>query len=63
MKYYTKVEEMCPHCDYTNEFRYKGKMVAKCKECGKQILLCSICDCDEDYNNCANCPYKSEVTD
>lgn len=51
-----EIEEMCPYCDEINHFIYKGKMKDTCKNCGKQILLCNICD--TEYDNCKNCKYE-----
>ena len=56
-----KIFETCPHCDNYNEYDIKnkalvrGKMIAKCKECKKHIVLCSICrDCSE----CNSCKHE-----
>ena len=52
-------EETCPYCDYVNDFVCDGtnhKMI--CKNCGKEILLCSLCDMDKV--SCGKCPYEKE---
>ena len=52
-------EEICPHCDYVNQFVCDGvtrKII--CKECGEEILLCSLCDMDKV--DCSKCPYEEE---
>lgn len=52
------IQETCPHCDYVNEFKVSetksnknGKKTITCKECGKEIFACSLCD---GYN-CGAC--------
>ena len=51
-------EEICPHCDYINEYKvseakdYKdGKKIVVCQSCGSVILACSLCD----GNGCGKC--------
>lgn len=52
-------EEMCPHCDHLNCFKWDGKtMKMTCKNCGEEILLCSMCDMDKI--NCSKCPNEKE---
>lgn len=41
----TEIEEICPHCDYTNTLKWNGiSKTTICQDCGKEILLCSVCD-------------------
>lgn len=50
------IEETCGYCDYINEVDWDGKSrTIICKGCGKEILLCSLCDCSNV--NCNECPY------
>ena len=56
---YPVFEEMCPYCDYINGGSFaeistqnNGKKTMVCKNCGKTILLCNLC---EDCFNCGNC--------
>lgn len=52
------IEEICPYCDHINEITWDGKsMTTKCANCGKTIILCSLCDA----KNCGNCPYEKEL--
>lgn len=51
-------EETCPYCDHVNDFVCDGtsrKII--CKNCGKEILLCSLCDMDKVA--CGKCPYET----
>jgi predicted RNA-binding Zn-ribbon protein involved in translation (DUF1610 family) len=42
--------ELCPHCE--NEVKLKNELnVQVCPECGKHIVVCSMC---LDYH-CSNC--------
>lgn len=51
-------EETCPYCDCVNDFTVnKNTRAIVCKGCGKEILLCSLCD---DHYNCGQCPYENE---
>jgi Zn ribbon nucleic-acid-binding protein len=49
--------ELCPHCSHENNFVWiEGtSRVIKCKECGEEMLLCSLCDMDTV--DCSKCPY------
>lgn len=55
-----EAEEVCPHCDYVNTFKVSetkvntsGKKTIVCKDCGKEILTCTLC---EDYGvGCGTC--------
>ena len=50
------LEEICPYCGNINKVKWHGKSRRiHCDECGKEILLCSLCDCDNC--NCSECPY------
>ena len=56
------LEEMCPHCDHLNyveiaktKTHNNGKKTIVCQNCGKEIFVCNLCDCE----NCGNC--KMEV--
>ena len=51
-------EEICGNCDYVNGFNYEenGSRIIICKNCGEEILLCSLCDPDEV--DCDECPYQ-----
>lgn len=53
-------EELCPYCDYINTFVWEEGNPRKiiCRKCGKEILLCSLCDMD--VVNCGKCPYMEE---
>lgn len=52
------IEEFCPHCDHINKLNWDGESRTMiCKNCGEEILLCSLCDIDEC--DCNNCPYKN----
>jgi hypothetical protein len=53
-------EEICGNCDYVNGFNYEENMSRTmiCKNCGEEILLCSLCDMDEV--DCDNCPYQED---
>lgn len=47
-------DDMCEHCGADIEFEVEeGQMLYKCPECGKYMVLCSICP-DEAYN-CGSC--------
>jgi hypothetical protein len=38
--------EVCPHCDYENEFEWDVTTMGYktvCRKCGKQLLLCDEC--------------------
>ena len=50
-------EEICPYCDHVNDFVWAEgtKRTIICKNCGKEILLCSLCDMDKV--GCGKCPY------
>jgi len=40
------VIEVCPHCDYENEFEWDVTTMGYktvCRKCGKQLLLCDEC--------------------
>lgn len=52
-------EEICPHCDHINEFFCGSYRTMTCRNCGKKILLCSLCDMDEV--DCSKCPFIEEV--
>ena len=60
-KYYTEEfwgEEICPHCDYVNNFTVRERVTRiTCKKCGKRILLCSLCEME---TGCGKCPYEKE---
>lgn len=51
-------EEICGNCDCVNGFNYEenGSRTITCKNCGEEILLCSLCDPDEV--DCDECPYQ-----
>ena len=50
------IEEPCGSCGHLNTIEWDGiSRRIICEECGEEILLCSLCDCDEC--NCSNCPY------
>ena len=52
-------EEICPYCDHVNDFVCDGiSRKITCKNCGKEILLCSLCDMDKV--SCGKCPYEKE---
>lgn len=50
-------EEICPHCDHVNNFVWQEGTPRriKCKNCGEEMLLCSLCNMDEV--DCSKCPY------
>lgn len=53
-------EEICPYCDHVNDFKWDGEtMKTTCEKCGKEILLCSMCD--RDKHDCAACPYEKQA--
>jgi len=48
-----EVVDICPHCDAENVFEdwdtEKQGFVAKCKTCGRKMMLCDACGkCDEN---------------
>ena len=52
-------EEICPYCDHVNKFNWDGiNRIMTCKNCGKEILLCSLCNMDEC--SCGKCPHEKE---
>ena len=59
-------EETCPHCDAVNEIAYhnpdRDGWVVKCKECGEEMMLCSLCDA---YLETATrtCDWHEEIID
>lgn len=53
-------EETCPHCDHVNEVKWDKKSHSIiCSGCGKRILLCNLCNMDEQL--CGKCPYEKEL--
>lgn len=57
------VEESCPHCDYLNrvnivdtQIHKNGQKIVYCKECGKQMFVCSLCN----RENCDGCGTEEE---
>ena len=61
--YMLEVNEVCPHCGKENTYKdidviacgYK----AVCKECGKEIFLCSECTCANDFDD-KGCDWHQE---
>lgn len=52
--------ELCPHCWNETEYEVEeGVMIARCKECGKYLVLCSICP--TDCWGCGDCKYEKEA--
>lgn len=49
--------ELCPHCSHENDFVWVEGTPRriKCKNCGEEMLLCSLCNMDEV--DCRTCPY------
>ena len=55
-----KGTELCPYCDEESNYKVKnGVMIARCRKCGKYIVLCSICP--TDYCGCGDCKYEKEA--
>ena len=53
-------EETCPHCDHSNKVKWDKKShTFICECCGERILLCSLCNMDEQQ--CGKCPYEKEL--
>lgn len=57
-----EAEEICPYCDYVNTFKVSeakvntsGKKTIVCRDCGKEILACTLCEhCGTDCGMCNN---------
>ena len=60
-----KTSEWCPHCGSEEEYEFNGNPVDECKNCGEEIVLCSMCnmyvstcnDCEKG-NNFIDCTMK-----
>lgn len=62
MEYNYEITEVCPHCDEENNYmQYEcNGYVTTCKNCGRQIMLCSECMVADD-NECNKCDWHEEV--
>ena len=50
-----EVVEVCPHCEAENIIEWdieKNGYVAKCTQCGKEMMLCDECMHSEDGDPC-----------
>lgn len=48
--------ELCPYCDVETDFKFnpiKDKFIT-CKNCGKRIYPCSLCDCGKYCDSCSD---------
>ena len=51
------IAELCPHCGEENEYSSAiigNAMTAKCKGCGRKIVLCDRCG---DHSHCDKCKW------
>lgn len=45
--------EWCPYCGLEKEYKITEDKIVQC-DCGKFIVLCSVCN---EYNKCNTCKY------
>ena len=58
--------EICPHCDYENQFEWDVTTMGfktVCRNCGKQLLLCDECCHAEDglNKNACRCDWREDA--
>lgn len=56
---YKTTYEVCPFCGEEHRYKISNGMVQKCKDCGKSIVLCSICP--NDCYGCGICEYEKKT--
>lgn len=48
-----EAEETCPYCNHLGHYSVPyGTYKAHCENCGKEIMLCNLCDFHSDCNEC-----------